>query len=58
LVAALKVSGTQVAAAIALLDRGYGRPVQTANVRVIRSLSDLTSEELIAIATDTTADDQ
>jgi hypothetical protein len=30
----------------ALLDRGYGRPVQTQQVRVIRSFSDLTDEEL------------
>jgi hypothetical protein len=56
LAAALKVPATRVAAATALLDRGYGRPVQTAHVRIIRNLSDLTSEELHAIATDVSGD--
>jgi hypothetical protein len=36
--------------AIALLDRGYGKAVQTQNVRHIRSVSDLSREELLAIA--------
>lgn len=55
---ALKVSTTRVQAATALLDRGYGRPVQTQNVRVIRGLGDLSDEELLAIASDPTGDEQ
>jgi hypothetical protein len=43
---ALKHPSTRVAAATALLDRGYGRPMQTQQLRVIRSFSDLTDEEL------------
>src|ERR1700692_734367 len=39
LVAALKVPDTRVPAAVALLDRGYGRPMQTQNLRVIRGLA-------------------
>jgi molybdate-binding protein len=50
LVDALKDPRTKVHAAIALLDRGYGKAVQTQNVRHIRSLSDLSREELEAIA--------
>jgi hypothetical protein len=46
LVAALKHPATRVAAATALLDRGYGKPIQTSNHRVIRSLKDLTDQEL------------
>jgi HEAT repeat protein len=46
LVAALKHPATRVQAATALLDRGYGRPIQTLNQRVIRSLADLTDQEL------------
>jgi hypothetical protein len=49
LVAALKHPSTRVSAATALLDRGYGRPIQTQHTRVIRSASDLTDEELAAI---------
>lgn len=55
--AALLVSSTRVPAAIALLDRGYGRPVQTQNVRIIRGLGDLSDEELLAIASDPTGDE-
>lgn len=57
LVDALKVSTTRVPAAVALLDRGYGRPLQTQNLRVIRGLADLSDEELSAIADDTTGED-
>lgn len=57
LVAALNDRGTRVQAAVALLDRGYGRPVQTQNLRVIRSLGDLSTEELEAIAADPVGDD-
>ena len=57
LVEALNVPATRVAAATALLDRGYGRPVQTANLRVIQSVEDLSTEELEAIAGDTSTDD-
>ena len=49
LVEALKDPRTKVYAATALLDRGYGRPVQTQNVRVIRDISDLSDDELAAI---------
>ena len=55
---ALKVPATRVPAAVALLDRGYGRPVQTQNLRVIRGLADLTDEELEAIAGDASADER
>lgn len=58
LVLALSVASTRVPAAIALLDRGYGRPIQTANVRVVRGLSDLSDEELMAIASDPTGDEE
>jgi hypothetical protein len=37
-------------AAKLILAYGHGRPVQTQHVRVIRGLSDLTEEELLAIA--------
>ena len=50
LVRALKVPRERVAAAGALLDRGYGRPLQTQNVRVIRRIEDLSDEELAALA--------
>jgi hypothetical protein len=50
LVAALKEPKERVAAATALLDRGYGRPVQTHNVLKITRIGDLTDEELDAIA--------
>jgi hypothetical protein len=33
-----------------LLAYGYGRPVQTRNVRVIRSIEDVSDGELAAIA--------
>lgn len=50
LLEALKSPRERVMAATALLDRGYGRPVQTQNVRVIRDISDLSDDELIALA--------
>lgn len=40
----------RVAAAQALLDRGYGRPVQTQNIRTIHSVEDLTDAELAMLA--------
>jgi HEAT repeat protein len=49
LVAALKHPATRVSAATALLDRGYGKPVQTLSHRVIRSVADLTDQELDAL---------
>lgn len=58
LVKALGITTTRVQAATALLDRGYGRPIQTANVRVVRSLADLSDEELMAIASDPTGDEE
>ena len=51
-VAALReaLTGTdRVPAAMGLLAYGYGRPVQTQNIRVIRSLEDLSEAELRAI---------
>ena len=39
-----------VAAANTLLAYAHGRPVQTQNVRVIRSIEDLTEEELRQLA--------
>ncbi len=40
----------RVAAAVALLDRGHGKPVQTVNTNVRRSIINFTDEELAAIA--------
>lgn len=40
----------QLGAANALLDRGFGRPVQSHNVRKVRSFEDLDDEELRALA--------
>src|SRR5688572_19946573 len=52
--ATICTSGTsesaRVAAAVALLDRGHGKPVQTVNANVRRSLVQFTDEELAAIA--------
>ena len=42
----------RVAAAQALLDRGWGKPTQTIEANVKRSTSDLSDAELIAIAED------
>jgi hypothetical protein len=50
LVAALEKPAERVQAANVLLAYGYGRPVQTQNVRVIPSMVDLTTEELKALA--------
>jgi hypothetical protein len=51
-VAALKNPRERVAAANVLLGYGYGRPVQTQNVRMIRSFADLTDEEIAALVGD------
>ena len=40
----------QVSAAVALLDRGWGRPHQSLDVAVNRSLEDMSHAELLAIA--------
>lgn len=40
----------RVSAASALLDRGYGKPTQTIEANVKRSIVDLTDAELAAIA--------
>jgi hypothetical protein len=45
---ALKVPATHVPAAVALPDRGYGRPMQTQNVRVIRGLAALNANSDIS----------
>lgn len=50
LLQALKVPGERVAAATILLAYGYGRPVQTMNLRRIREIGDLDEEELVALA--------
>ena len=39
----------QVSAAVALLDRGWGRPHQSLDVAVNRSLEDMSDAELLAI---------
>jgi hypothetical protein len=39
-----------VAAASALLDRGYGKPMQTLNVRRIKDIADLDDAELAMLA--------
>ena len=41
----------QVAAAVALLDRGHGRPAQSTEVTVRRAAGDLSDADLLAIAT-------
>src|SRR5512132_568680 len=41
----------RVSAAIATLDRGYGKPAQTVHQHVARHLDDYSDAELIAIAT-------
>lgn len=50
--ACLPVEGERIPAVTLILAYGYGRPVQTQNVRVIRGMADLTEEELIALAED------
>lgn len=45
-------AAARVTAAQALLDRGWGKPTQTIEANVKRSVSDLTDAELIAIAED------
>lgn len=47
---ALKMPGERVPAANVLLAYGYGRPTQRNDVRVIRSIEDLTDAELAALA--------
>lgn len=44
-------AAARVSAAVALLDRGYGKPAQTINANVRRSFSDISDAELAAIAT-------
>lgn len=46
---ALQMPRERVAAATALLDRGWGRPQQTLNVRRIADITDLDDEELLAL---------
>lgn len=46
LLAALKKPGERVSAASVLPAYGYGRPVQTQSLRVVRRLEDLSEEEL------------
>jgi hypothetical protein len=41
---------SRVAAATTLLDRGYGRPAQTINANVSRTIVDVSDQELLAIA--------
>ena len=41
----------RVSAAIAILDRGYGRPAQAVHQHVTRHVDELSDAELIAIAT-------
>jgi hypothetical protein len=43
----------RVSAAIAILDRGYGRPAQAVYQQVTRHADELSDAELIAIATGT-----
>ena len=50
LLAALQSPRERVTAAAILLAYGYGRPVQTQNVRVIHSIEDLSEEELMQLA--------
>lgn len=49
LLEALKKPGERVPAANVLLAYGYGRPVLTQNMRVIRSVEDLSDAELTAL---------
>jgi hypothetical protein len=57
LVAALKKPGERVAAATVLLAYGYGRPMQNVNMRVIRTVDDLTDAELAELAKEKRHDD-
>jgi hypothetical protein len=50
LVDALSRPNERVAAATVLLAYGYGRPVQSMQIRVIKSVEDLTDTELRALA--------
>ena len=50
LVEALKRPRDAVAAANSLLDRGYGKPMQTVHVRRIKDITDLDDAELAALA--------
>jgi hypothetical protein len=53
LVAALSNPGERVHAATALLAYAYGRPPQTQTLRFIRNWSDLSDEEVAALAGET-----
>lgn len=57
--AAMEKTGTtqSTLAAREVLDRAVGKSVSTQNVRVIRGLGDLSTEELLAIASDPTGDE-
>ena len=50
LISALDDRSYRVAAAIALLDRGWGRPAQAVDVNVRKTLREMSDEELMAIA--------
>lgn len=47
----------RVAAANAILDRGFGKPAQTINANVARSIVEYSDAELLAIATGSGSDD-
>jgi predicted house-cleaning NTP pyrophosphatase (Maf/HAM1 superfamily) len=47
---ALQDRSYRVAAAIALLDRGWGRPAQAVDVNVRKTVREMSDEELMAIA--------
>jgi hypothetical protein len=50
LVKACKRPGERVGAATVLLAYGYGKPQNSLNLRVIRDITELSEDELIAIA--------
>jgi hypothetical protein len=50
LIAALEDRSYRVAAAIALLDRGWGRPGQAVDLNVRKTVREMSDEELMAIA--------
>ncbi len=49
----------RVSAAVAILDRGYGKPAQTVQAHVARqSVAEMSDAELMAIAAEATSDDE
>jgi HEAT repeat protein len=50
LISALDDRSYRVAAAIALLDRGWGRPAQSVDLNVRKTVREMSDEELMAIA--------